>query len=119
VIHPDMLRKTFSLLDYDGFLFSEVSGYAGGIVVAWKTKSFVVHLLQKKFQFLHIKMSYPRGRTWLFTAVYASPNEDNRRILWNDLKDIATSNRDPWLLAGDFNDILGANEKIKEELQYV
>jgi hypothetical protein len=27
------------------------------------------------------------------------------------LKDIATSNRDPWLLAGDFNDILGANEK--------
>jgi hypothetical protein len=54
-----MLRKTFSLLDYDGFLFSEVSGYAGGIVVAWKTKSFVVHLLQKKVSVFAYKDELP------------------------------------------------------------
>jgi exonuclease III len=75
------LTKTFTLLGYDGVLSSEVQGYAGGIIVVWKTEFFEVHLLQKKFQFLHLKVSYPRGKMWLFTAVYASPNEDNRRIL--------------------------------------
>jgi hypothetical protein len=31
--------------------------------------------------------------------------------MWNDLKNIASNMKDPWLLAGDFNDILSINEK--------
>jgi hypothetical protein len=34
------------------------------------------------------------------------------------LKDIATSNWDPWLLAGDFNDILGAPICLRKCLKF-
>jgi hypothetical protein len=34
--NPDKLKKTFNLMGYDGFLATENSGFAGGIIVAWK-----------------------------------------------------------------------------------
>lgn len=86
-------------------------GYAGGIVVAWKEEFLTVELITKKFQFIHLKMRLEKEREWYFTPVYASPNEDNRRILWEELKVIADNMNQPWLLAGDFNDITSYHEK--------
>ncbi|PNX75251.1 ribonuclease H, partial [Trifolium pratense] len=45
------------------------------------------------------------------TPVYASPNEDNRKTMWDDLRIIANNMREAWLLAGDFNDIACMEEK--------
>jgi hypothetical protein len=86
---PQKLCRTFKLLGYDDLLATENRGYAGGIVVAWKKDNISVILCSKKFQFLHLKVSYPGGCEWYFTPVYASPSEDNRRVLWEDLKSIA------------------------------
>jgi hypothetical protein len=108
---PNKLCRTFDLLGYDGFSATEVNGYAGGIVVAWKEDHINVDICKKKIQFMHLRVHYPNGRYWFFTPIYASPNEENRRILWDDLKHIADSMQDPWMLAGDFNDIACAAEK--------
>jgi hypothetical protein len=78
--NPDKLKRTFNLLGYDGFLATENSGFASGIVVAWKLDFFTVRLEEKKFQYIHMRVNYLRGRDWYFTAVYASPHEDNRSI---------------------------------------
>jgi hypothetical protein len=56
-----------------------VHGYAGGIVVVWKKELISVSLNNKKFQFILM-------REWFFTAIYASPNEENGRLLSEDLK---------------------------------
>jgi hypothetical protein len=109
--NPDKLKRTFNLLGYDGFIATENSGFSGGIVAVWKVDCFIVNLEIKKFQFLHLKVNYPKSRPWFFTAIYASPHENNRCSMWNDLKNIASNMKDPWLLAGDFNDILSINEK--------
>ncbi|KAI9103644.1 hypothetical protein K1719_023267 [Acacia pycnantha] len=45
------------------------------------------------------------GKKMLFTAVYASPNETRRSRMWDMLYNISTEITDPWLLAGDFNEI--------------
>lgn len=42
---------------------------------------------------------------WLFTPVYASPNADQKRILWLELQQLAGSVSEQWIVAGDFNDI--------------
>lgn len=47
---------------------------------------------------------------WIFTAVYASPNPRIRDIIWEELGSHAESNQNPWLIAGDFNDIVAAGE---------
>lgn len=108
---PAKLRKTCQLLGFNGFIASDVNGYSGGIVLAWKEDFFSVDLHIKKFQFLHLKVRNANGKEWFFTPVYASPNEENRRIMWEDLKRIAQNNSQPWMLAGDFNDIACAAEK--------
>jgi hypothetical protein len=108
---PSKLRRTFELLGFDGFVNSEVRGYAGGIIVAWKQSLVGVQLLVTNFQFIHVKIMYGSQREWFFTAIYASPQEDNRRLLWEDLKRIANGMNTEWLVAGDFNDILYATEK--------
>jgi hypothetical protein len=74
---PCKLKKTFNLLGFDGFLASEVNGYAGGIVVVWKEDYMMVNMQIKKFQFLHLHVQYHQGGSWYFTPIYASPNEDN------------------------------------------
>jgi hypothetical protein len=76
-------------LGYDGFLSTDNAGFAGGIIVAWKLDLITVQLEEKKFQYMHMRASYPSGRDWFFTAVYASPQEDNRRMMWQDMKNIA------------------------------
>ena len=50
--------------------------------------------------------------TFFLTAIYASPNFTKRKILWNYLKDLSPSIRLPWVLLGDFNDMLSEDETM-------
>lgn len=47
----------------------------------------------------------------LLTFIYGSPVRDRRRFLWNNLINISSSVNIPWLLCGDFNDVMCAAEK--------
>lgn len=105
------LQQTFEILGFDGFLFSEVRGYSGGIIVAWRSDRVAVSLLVKDFQFLNLQVQVHQAQHWFFTAVYASPVEDNRRELWNALSGIADTIGGQWLVTGDFNDIDSPVEK--------
>uniref|UniRef100_A0A2N9HXU9 CCHC-type domain-containing protein n=1 Tax=Fagus sylvatica TaxID=28930 RepID=A0A2N9HXU9_FAGSY len=48
---------------------------------------------------------------WLISAIYGSPRRSERRILWENLKIIAGLHNLPWVMLGDFNDILLCEEK--------
>jgi hypothetical protein len=108
---PSKLRRSIQLLGYDEFTATEVQGYAGGIVVGWKKDNITVDVVNKSFQFMHLRVKYPHGQWWYFTPVYASPIEDRRKALWHDLTAIAHHMKEPWMLAGDFNDISSIEEK--------
>jgi hypothetical protein len=88
-----------------------VEGYAGGILVAWKKDYLEVDVCRRNFQYIHLRIKYPNGDWWFFTPIYASPLEARRNALWNELKNLARSIFEPWLLAGDFNDIVSPDEK--------
>lgn len=51
-------------------------------------------------------LSFDGGPDWYFSAVY----ENNKRILWDELFDIANTMQGPWLVAGGLNDVLGSHE---------
>ncbi|PKI39344.1 hypothetical protein CRG98_040210 [Punica granatum] len=52
------------------------------------------------------------GSTWALTMVYASPTESSRRDLWQLLRDLSSRIQGPWMVIGDFNEILEATEKM-------
>ncbi|CAL8132775.1 unnamed protein product [Prunus armeniaca] len=48
---------------------------------------------------------------WLFTAVYAHPCPGIRSQLWSYLDGIASSSNLPWMIDGDFNELVDTSEK--------
>nr|XP_025670055.1 uncharacterized protein LOC112769805 [Arachis hypogaea] len=50
------------------------------------------------------------GKNWVCSAVYGSPQSAIREDLWEHLLALGTSIQDPWLITGDFNEILHSQE---------
>ena len=98
-------------LGFDNWELVEGNGFAGGIWMAWKSYCVNIEIIQKHFQFLHIRIKPVSGVSWLFTAVYANPNISLRAELWNELQSISKNCREEWLIVGDFNDIRDPFEK--------
>lgn len=84
---------------------------SGGIWLLWDDLSVTITVLKKHKQYLHCEVEGIRAIRWLFTAVYASPREEERREMWKDIHEIASRIHQPWLLAGDFNDIKNVEEQ--------
>lgn len=73
-----------------------------------------IEVLIDKDQLLHVKVSSPLfPRSVLMTFIYAKCDRAERRFLWDDLRDIASSAEGhPWLVGGDFNTILHSYERL-------
>ncbi|XP_062099682.1 uncharacterized protein LOC133805517 [Humulus lupulus] len=54
---------------------------------------------------------------FLVTFVYAFNDENGRDIFWRDLKFLARGHKQPWVVLGDFNDILNAYEMVGNRVQ--
>lgn len=110
-IDPSFLCKMFYCLGFDGYLYSENQGYVGGIVMGWKSDLFQLILLQKHFQFLHVRVYSGDEASWNLTAAYASPKPKWKKELWQKFINAATKYDIGWVLGGDFNDIRDKYEK--------
>lgn len=62
-------------------------------------------------QFINVLVQYHNCIPWLLTTVYASPNPIFRLDLWEYLTRLGQVVSIPWILIGDFNQILYGDEK--------
>lgn len=53
-----------------------------------------------------------QAHKWILSVIYASPHSYNRTTLWKNVRCIFDNYKGPWLLAGDFNEIIHSSEKI-------
>ncbi|XP_058762472.1 uncharacterized protein LOC131635855 [Vicia villosa] len=90
--------------------------YSKHYIDAYKSDVFVIletrsdpSLLSKILKRLGIRCGSEGN--WLFTVVYASPQENKRKVLWEEIKTLAENVNSPWMLAGDFNDMAFSSEK--------
>ncbi|KAI9100928.1 hypothetical protein K1719_024052 [Acacia pycnantha] len=82
----------------------EAEGFSGGIWLLWELDGLTVNVLERDEQYVHCNLILG-GNNMIFTAVYASPNEQRRSRIWDLLHQKANLIVDPWLIAGDFNEI--------------
>ncbi|XP_058753528.1 uncharacterized protein LOC131626710 [Vicia villosa] len=110
--NPTKLHGPLKKLGFHDFLHVDNVGFSGGILVASKEDNIKVSLICCGDQYIQLQAHNKNGQKWVFTVVYTSPYEGKRRLLWESLNNIATANNNnPWLMAGDFNDIAFANDK--------
>ncbi|KAI9120800.1 hypothetical protein K1719_007833 [Acacia pycnantha] len=82
----------------------EAVGFSGGIWFLWEVDKIKVEVLRMDDQFIHCNLKLG-GDEFLFSAVYANPNEQRRHDLWESLSSIGSEVTTPWLMARDFNEI--------------
>ncbi|MBA0799825.1 hypothetical protein Gohar_010314 [Gossypium harknessii] len=89
----------------------EATRFAGVIWLLWND-DISIDILKVKSQFIHMRIRVAGNITpFLCTAIYASPQHNTRKKLWNNLDVIAADVVEPWLLAGDFNVVLSCEER--------
>ncbi|XP_052481170.1 uncharacterized protein LOC128035464 [Gossypium raimondii] len=97
-----------------GFLYGievEAEGTKGGLCLAWRTD---MDIMLRSFSKRHIGVSIEdkeKGAKWRFIGFYGSPYVQDRYDSWEVLKRLASGEVLPWLVCGDFNEIMYGFEK--------
>ncbi|CAL9010471.1 unnamed protein product [Prunus brigantina] len=122
--HLDMLflceprisgAKAISVVKTLGFPCFEVVdavGFSGVLWLLWDDSRVHVEVVGTSDQTISACVARNGQDPWLFTGVYASPNAVKRGKMWDYLSFVAASHNMPWLIAGDFNELLTADEKF-------
>ncbi|GMI93428.1 hypothetical protein HRI_003012100 [Hibiscus trionum] len=86
-------------------------GSLGGLSLSW-TQDINISLVS--FSSSHIDVHITdsdSANTWRFTGFYGNPITSQRNHSWNFLRSLNIDPDMPWLVTGDFNEVLYANEK--------
>ena len=106
-------KEITSRLPFDGALHADTVGYSGGIWVLWNSDEVEVTQLAKTEQEIHVEVKVrPSNLSWVLSSIYASPRLEERKLLWKNLSSVALLHRLPWLMMGDFNELLSCNDKL-------
>lgn len=107
----ETVLSSLQWLDYPSKnLVDPLSLGAGGLALFWKN-NIEVEIISSCIHFIDTKIK-AKGRSFYSTFLYGEPDRSKRVQVWTQLQDIALSRSGPWMLTGDFNDIIGSNEKV-------
>lgn len=84
-------------------------GYSGGILVAWSKTLGRVSPLAGFRHALHLIISHNSLGNWIVSIFYNALYLHSQCSLWLELSKMSSLNI-PWLIVGDFNDIVTNNE---------
>jgi hypothetical protein len=97
-------------LGYDHMIESESDGRSGGLLMLWnkniKVTSSTVHT-----NYLDIRIDENSVNGWRITGIYGEPSGDRKHLSWDYIRDLHGMFDLPWMVIGDFNEILYNSEK--------
>ncbi|XP_019166942.1 PREDICTED: uncharacterized protein LOC109162712 [Ipomoea nil] len=98
-------------IGFDGLLVVESRGHSGGLACLWRVSPLVEI---KSYSDRHIDVFVVEGdgkTKWRVTGFYGEPDRGRRHIGWNLLKELSMQHNLPWVVVGEFNDIMHEDEK--------
>ena len=112
-IGGDRAKEITSRLPFDGVIIADTIGFAGGIWLLWNSDRVDVAQLACTEQEIHATVKVRSSNlSWLISSIYASPRVAERKFLWSNLVHTASLHHLPWLLLGDFNEVLCSDDKF-------
>ncbi|WZZ38588.1 hypothetical protein YC2023_034847 [Brassica napus] len=106
----DFINKKLQSLCFDHYFSVPPNGLSGGLSLLWN-KDTDITILESSPNLIDTRIEY-KGTTSFVSFVYGAPAAENRAAFWNKLNAVGKGRDDPWLITGDFNDILNNTEKI-------
>jgi len=93
---------------FDRMIVHKSDGRSGGLVLMWRDD---INVRVQGVTRNYIDVIIENGISWRFTGVYGEPEWNQKHVTWEALRSIKGDLSTPWLLMGDFNEILYNIEK--------
>lgn len=107
----DIINKTMKL-SFDTQYVIPARGQCGGLLLLWKSRMVNIDIIMPHDRFIHCMITEIATNNSLYTTfVYIFPQKEKQTGLWNEILAMKPVNDEPWLLMGDFNNIISLNEK--------
>ncbi|KAL6195625.1 hypothetical protein ACLB2K_031243 [Fragaria x ananassa] len=83
---------------------------AGGLCLLWGD-DIKVSLLTSLDSHIDVVITEQNNHPWRFTGIYGQPKVEKRYLTWALIKNLKDKCGYPWVLGGDFNEIVSLQEK--------
>jgi ribonuclease HI len=101
----DNLRRK---VGFDHMAVHESDGRSGGLLLLWKSK---VRIRVEEVSKYYIDAVVDEDGGWRFTGLYGEPEWHRKALTWEAIRSIKGDPTNPWLIMGDFNEIMYNSEK--------
>lgn len=115
-ISGNKANRICARLHFEEWVRIECQGLSGGLSLFWKAPVLSLTIVASDPRFLHCRIDESLDSFWIVTFVYGSPLVSVRRLLWDSLLRFGFDVRAPWVIMGDFNAVLFAEERSSGSL---
>ncbi|XP_021823964.1 uncharacterized protein LOC110765197 [Prunus avium] len=99
-------------LGFSSYEIVDPVGFSGGLWLLWNDNKINIQILGTTDQAITSCVSWHGQAPWILTTIYAKPCASKRAMLWDYLNFVASCHQLPWILAGDFNEMLFMEDKL-------
>jgi len=101
-------------LGLKGCLARSCVGRSGGIALFWD-ESLKVDPITISNKLIDVEiLGYPSANPWRISFIYGEPRAEDRHLTWELLKRIRLRSEKPWIIMGDFNELMWQFEHFSE-----
>ena len=105
-------KEITNTMPFDGAIHTDTIGYARGLWLLWKSEEVEVTQLAKTEHKIHVVIKVlSSDLSWILTCIYASLRFVERKLLWGNLSNVALLHNLPWVMLGDFDELLSNVDK--------
>jgi hypothetical protein len=97
-------------LQMDSKIVNPSNGRSGGLIMFWK-KEIKIELLFLAPKYIDIRVVESETKIWRLTGIYGEPRWEDKYKTWDKLRQLKHINNLPWIVIGNFNEIIFSHEK--------
>ncbi|XP_031120574.1 uncharacterized protein LOC116023707 [Ipomoea triloba] len=97
-------------MGFEGLFYVDSVGLSGGLALFWRRNN-TARLLSFSKNHVDIEVTMTGLGEWRMTGFYGFPERGRRSASWDLLRTLADRSTLPWVVLGDFNDLLFQYEK--------
>jgi hypothetical protein len=97
-------------LNMDYKIVNPSNGRSGGVIMFWK-KEIKIELIFSASKYIDVRVVERPEKIRRLTGIYGEPRWEDKYKTWDKLRELNNNSDLPWVVFGDFNEILFSHEK--------